>query len=227
MTLGEMAVYMKRKFQIKVDLEVVAMKNYRIHEAPGYGWPLETRAWVNPSPNAPTLSMARCYAGTVMLEGTHLSEGRGTTRPLEGFGAPDLDGSKISKEMNRLAPEWLKGCLLRPFYFEPTFYKHKEKLCSGIQIHVDHAHYQESQFKPYRVMALAFKAIRNLNPSYDLWRDFPYEYVTDRLAIDVITGCETLRKWVDDSHAKISDLESFLALDEQTWKADTQNDLLY
>jgi uncharacterized protein YbbC (DUF1343 family) len=218
MTLGEMALWMKDHFKINVELKVVEMTGYSMSEGPGFGWPIEQRAWVNPSPNAPTLSMARVYAGTVMIEGTHLSEGRGTTRPLEGFGAPDVDGTQILKEMQRLAPQWLKGCLLRPFYFQPTFYKHKDQLCSGVQIHVDHHHYRPEEFKPYRLQALAFKAIRNLYPDYSLWRDFPYEYVFDRLAIDVISGCDTLRKWVDDSNSKISDLESFLSQDEKTWK---------
>ena len=227
LTLGEFAHYLKREFKLDVELEVVQMKGYSMSDGPGYGWPLEKRAWVNPSPNAPTLSMARSYAGTVMLEGTLLSEGRGTTRPLEGFGAPDIDGTLILKEMHRLAPEWLKGCLLRPYYFEPTFYKHKEKLCSGIQIHVDSHQYRPEEFKPYRIVSLAFKSIRNLYPEYNLWRDFPYEYVFDRLAIDVITGCDTLRKWVDDKSAKVSDLEHFLSQDEKTWKAKTKNDLLY
>ncbi|NDG84937.1 MAG: DUF1343 domain-containing protein, partial [Proteobacteria bacterium] len=200
---------------------------YAIESGPGFGWPLAERAWVNPSPNAPTLSMARCYPGTVMLEGTTLSEGRGTTRPLEGFGAPDIDGQKVLNEMNRLEPAWLRGCILRPYYFEPTFYKHKEKLCSGIQIHVDQAGYDPAAFKPYRLQALAFKAIRNLYPDYDLFRDFPYEYVYDRLAIDVITGCDFLRKWVDDRAAKPADLEAFLAKDEALWKERTRGAKIY
>ncbi len=227
LTLGEIAVYAKDEFKIPVELKVVEMKGYRINEAPGNGWPLEQRAWVNPSPNAPTLSMARCYSGTVMLEGTTLSEGRGTTRPLEGFGAPDLDGSRILAEMQKLAPEWLKGCILRPFYFEPTFYKHQGKLCSGIQIHVDHAAYDPNAFRPYRIQALAFKAIRNLHPEYSLFRDFPYEYVFDRLAIDVITGGDELRLWVDDRGAKISDLETILVRDEKLWKEKTAHVHLY
>lgn len=227
LTLGEIAVYAKDEFKIPVELKVVEMKGYRINEAPGYGWPLEQRAWVNPSPNAPTLSMARCYSGTVMLEGTTLSEGRGTTRPLEGFGAPDLDGSRILLEMQKLAPEWLNGCILRPFYFEPTFYKHQGKLCSGIQIHVDHAAYDPNAFRPYRIQALAFKAIRNLHPEYSLFRDFPYEYVFDRLAIDVITGGDELRLWVDDRGAKISDLETILIRDEKLWKEKTAHVHLY
>jgi uncharacterized protein YbbC (DUF1343 family) len=226
-TLGEMAIWMKQAFDIQVELRVIQMKGYSIDQAPGWGWPLEQRAWVNPSPNIPVLSAARCYPGTVMLEGTHLSEGRGTTRPLEGFGAPDLDGVAILKEMNRLEPKWLQGCLLRPFYFQPTFYKYKDELCNGIQIHVDHDRYDPMLFKPYRLMALAFKAIKNLKPDYALWRNFPYEYVFDRLAIDVITGCDTLRRWVDDPSAKPGDLESFLAQDEAKWAEQVADAKLY
>ena len=227
LTLGEFALFAKKEYALDVELRVIEMKGYSISAGPGYGWPLEERAWVNPSPNAPTLSMARCYPGTVMLEGTTLSEGRGTTRPLEGFGAPDLDGTLVLKEMQKLAPEWLEGCALRPFYFEPTFYKHQGKLCSGVQIHVDHAGYDPKKFKPYRIQSLAFKAIRTLHPEYDLFRDFPYEYVYDRLAIDVITGCDYLRKWVDDSASKVQDLETFLAKDEAIWKEKVSHAYLY
>ena len=227
LTLGEFANFAKKEYGIAVDLKVIGMTGYAIEAGPGFGWPLAERAWVNPSPNAPALSMARCYPGTVMLEGTNLSEGRGTTRPLEGFGAPDIDGQKVLDEMNRLEPGWLRGCMLRPFYFEPTFYKHKEKLCSGIQIHVDHAGYDPAAFKPYRLQALAFKAIRNLYPDYDLFRDFPYEYVYDRLAIDVITGCDFLRKWVDDRASKPADLEAFLGKDEAIWKEKIRDARLY
>ena len=81
--------------------------------------------------------MARAYAGTVMLEGTTLSEGRGTTRPLELFGAPDIDARAVIAEMQALAPQWLKGCVLRDMWFEPTFHKHVGQLCSGVQIHVE------------------------------------------------------------------------------------------
>ena len=152
------------------------MEGWNPAAAPGYGWPLGERSWVNPSPNAPNLSMARCYAGTVMLEGTTLSEGRGTTRPLELFGAPDIDPRALLKKMAALAPEWLRGCRLRECWFEPTFHKHAGKLCAGIQIHVDDPSYDHNAFKPWRLIALAFKALRVLQPDYELWRDFPYEY---------------------------------------------------
>ncbi len=232
LTLGEMAVWLKDSLKIKVDLHVIEMKHYSMGQGPGYGWPLEERSWVNPSPNMPGLSCARIYAGTVMIEGTTLSEGRGTTRPLEGFGAPDIDGARVLDEMKSLATSqkmttWLKGCFLRSFYFEPTYYKHQGKLCSGVQIHVDHQEYCPSEFKPYRITALAFKAIRNLYPTYDLWRNFAYEYVTDRLAIDVITGSDALRKWVDDPKSTLLELETALSNDEKKWKDQTLAYQLY
>lgn len=231
LTLGEMAHWIKHQWHMDIELRVIEMQGYSPRSAPGYGWPLEQRAWVNPSPNLPTLAGVRCYSGTVMLEGTTLSEGRGTTRPLEGFGAPDIRGDDVLREMHRLHDattlSWMQGCLLRPFHFEPTFYKHQGQLCSGIQFHVDHARYQPDQFKPYRLQALAFKAIRHLHPDYPLWRDFPYEYVYDRLAIDVITGCDTLRRWVDDNNATLQDLDAFLARDEAQWQQQVEPFLLY
>jgi uncharacterized protein YbbC (DUF1343 family) len=205
----------------------VEMHGWAPEAAPGYGWPLGGRAWVNPSPNAPNLWMARCYAGTVMLEGTTLSEGRGTTRPLELFGAPDLSSSALLNEMQRLAPEWLRGCRLRECWFEPTFHKHAGKLCAGLQIHVEDASYDHARFRPWRLMALAFKALRKLRPEYPLWRDFPYEYEQGRLAIDLINGSELLRKWVDDPGAGAADLEALAAADEQAWREAREALLIY
>ena len=171
--------------------------------------------------------MARAYAGTVMLEGTTLSEGRGTTRPLELFGAPDIDARAVISDMQALAPHWLKGCRLRDCWFEPTFHKHVHKLCSGVQIHVEDASYDHQAFKPWRVQALGFKAIRKLYPSYDLWRDFPYEYELDKLAIDVINGSPLLREWVDDSNAAPADLDAITAPDERAWLTERAPHLIY
>jgi uncharacterized protein YbbC (DUF1343 family) len=197
---------------------VITMEGWNPATPPGYGWPLGERSWVNPSPNASNLSMARCYGGTVMLEGTTLSEGRGTTRPLELFGAPDISPRELLKKMESLAPEWLRGCRLRECWFEPTFHKHEGKLCAGIQIHVDGLSYDHENFKPWRLMALAFKALRLLQSDYDLWRDFPYEYERDRLAIDLINGSELLRQWVDDPVATPDDLNALAILDEKSWQ---------
>jgi uncharacterized protein YbbC (DUF1343 family) len=227
LTLGELARWFVATLRLDVQCEVVAMHGWTPGQPPGYGWPLGERAWVNPSPNAPNLWMARCYAGTVMLEGTTLSEGRGTTRPLELFGAPDLDPEKLLKEMHRLAPAWLQGCRLRECRFEPTFHKHAGKLCAGLQVHVEDRSYDHGRFRPWRLMALAFKALRGLRPDYPLWRDFPYEYEQDRLAIDLINGSELLRDWVDDAQAAPGDLDAQALADETAWCEAREPLLLY
>jgi uncharacterized protein YbbC (DUF1343 family) len=203
------------------------MQAWQPDTAPGHGWPLGERTWINPSPNAPNLWMVRCYAGTVLLEGTTLSEGRGTTRPLELFGAPDIDARDLIKTMFDLAPQWLTGCRLRECWFEPTFHKHAGQLCSGVQIHVEDASYDHNAFQPWRLQALAFKAIKLQQPDYPLWRDFPYEYELDRLAIDVINGSSLLREWVDDSGANPADLDKIALVDERAWEAQRREFLLY
>ena len=219
MTLGELARWFVHILQLDVDCQVVALEGWNPHAPPGHGWPLGQRTWINPSPNAPNVFMARCYPGTVMIEGTSLSEGRGTTRPLELFGAPDLDASALLAAMHALAPAWLAGCRLRRCWFEPTFQKHGGTLCSGLQLHVeDPSHYEHPAFRPWRLVALAFKALRQLRPDYPLWRDFPYEYERERLAIDVINGGEVLRRWVDDPAAAVSDLDMLAAADEAAWQ---------
>ena len=203
------------------------MHHWLPEEAPGYGWP-QSRVWINPSPNAANLNMARAYAGTVMLEGTTLSEGRGTTRPLEVlFGAPDIDAKAVLAEMRRIAPDWLAGCALRECWFEPTFHKHAGSLCSALMIHAEGQFYDHAAFRPWRLQALAFKAIRALYGDYPLWRDFPYEYEFDRLAIDVINGGPSLREWVEDPNSEPGDLDALAKRDETAWREETADLLLY
>jgi uncharacterized protein YbbC (DUF1343 family) len=227
LTLGELGGWFIKRFGLEVDYRVIEMEGWRPQEGPGFGWPLGERAWVNPSPNAPNLWMARAYAGTVMVEGATLSEGRGTTRPLELFGAPDIDGRRLIAEMQVLAPQWLKGCQLRAISFEPTFHKHARQLCGGVQIHTEGPAYDHDAFRPWRVQALGFKTIRRLYPGYDLWRDFPYEYVTDKLAIDVINGSPLLREWVDDPVAGPADLDGLAVPDERAWAEERRDFLRY
>jgi uncharacterized protein YbbC (DUF1343 family) len=227
LTLGELARWFVRGLRLDVNCEIIEMEGWDPASAPGYGWPLGARTWINPSPNAPNLSMARCYAGTVMLEGTTLSEGRGTTRPLELFGAPDLESRGLLAKMHSLAAEWLSGCGLRECWFEPAFHKHAGKLCAGIQIHVDDQFYRHEEFRPWRLMALAFKSVRVLRPTYELWRDFAYEYERDRLAVDLINGNDLLRRWVDDREAEPGDLEALARRDEETWREERESVLLY
>jgi uncharacterized protein YbbC (DUF1343 family) len=162
-----------------------------------------------------------------MLEGTTLSEGRGTTRPLEMFGAPDLDAGAVLREMQSFAPEWLRGCRVRPCWFEPTFHKHVGRLCAGLQFHVDDGEYYHGAFRPWRLQAAAFKAIRRLYPDYPLWRDFPYEYERGRLAIDVINGSPLLREWVDAPDATAEDLDALARPDEDAWRDERSAHLLY
>jgi uncharacterized protein YbbC (DUF1343 family) len=227
LTLGELARWFIGKARLDVDCEIVGLQGWTPATGPGFGWPLGVRAWVNPSPNAPNLWMARCYPGTVMLEGTTLSEGRGTTRPLELLGAPELDIQGLIAHMYKLAPEWLRGCRLRPCTFEPTFHKHVGMLCAGLQIHVEDPSYDHHAFRPWRLVALTLKVLRLLRPDYPIWRDFPYEYVSNRLAFDVINGSDVLRRWVDDGKAAPADLEAMAAPDEAAWQAERREVLLY
>lgn len=227
MTMGELGHWFIDTLGLTVDYRVITMSDWAPEAAPGFGWPTE-RSWVNPSPNAANLSMARAYAGTVMLEGTTLSEGRGTTRPLELFGAPDIDANRWIEDMRRTAPQWLQGCVLRSCFFEPTFHKHAHQLCAGVQIHVeDPSHYDHQAFQPWRLQALAFRAVRLQLPDYPLWRDFPYEYEHDRLAIDLINGGPGLREWVDDLSAAPEALEALAARDEAAWIEARRPYLLY
>jgi uncharacterized protein YbbC (DUF1343 family) len=228
LTLGELARWFVATLKLDVECRIIPMQGWEPDAAPGHGWPLGIRSWVNPSPNAPNLWMARCYPGSVLLEGSTLSEGRGTTRPLELLGAPDVDPRALMREMAALAPAWMGGCRLRPCSFEPTFHKHVGKLCAGIQVHVDDAaHYDHEGFQPWRLFSLAFKALRRVRPDYPIWRDFPYEYEKDRLAIDVINGSDLLRRWVDDDAALPGDLEVLAKADETAWRAEREASLLY
>ena len=226
LTLGELGHWFIATLGLDVDYRVIEMDGWAPDAAPGFGWP-EDRIWINPSPNAANVNMARAYAGTVMLEGATLSEGRGTTRPLELFGAPDIDARAVIAEMRALAPHWLGGCILRECWFEPTFHKHAGQMCHGVQIHAEGPDYDYLAFMPWRLQALAFKAIRRLWPDYDLWRDFPYEYEFDKLAIDVINGGPGLREWVDDDAAMPTDLDRITRVDELAWANVRREFLLY
>lgn len=227
LTLGEFARWYVAHRRLNIDLQVVEMEGYEPKTAPGYGWPVFELPWVNPSPNASSLNMARCFPGTVLFEGTTLSEGRGTTNPLEIVGAPDIDFDRVLRRAQTLAPEWLEGCLIRRCNFEPTFQKHKGRLCSGVQIHTDFAGYRPQKFRPYRLGALLLKSIRLEYPDYELWHRLPYEYETQRMAIDLLSGGTFLREWVDHVSADPSDFEERLAADERVWIEQRQPFLSY
>ena len=226
LTLGEVGLWYKAYKNLNLDYHVIEMLGYEVDRPPFYGWD-SSRAWVNPSPNLPRLSGTKIYCGTVLLEGTHLSEGRGTTVPLEVVGAPGFPTKKVLKKMEQLASEWMKSCLLRPCFFEPTFQKHRGRLCSGIQIHVDFSQFTPSQFKPYRLTALLLKATKSEFPDFDLWKLPPYEYEEKLMPFDILSGSSELRTWVDDPTAKVGDLEERLSKDENKWKISRQKFLIY
>ncbi|MCB0350305.1 MAG: DUF1343 domain-containing protein [Bdellovibrionales bacterium] len=227
LTLGEAALWYKSHKNLDIQLKVLPMTRYEIKKSPGYGWDARELSWVNPSPNMPNISTARMYAGTVLIEGSKISEGRGTTRPLELFGAPGFDGEKIVRAMTKMIPQHLKNVGLRTCFFEPTFQKHTKKLCSGFQIHIDQKNYKHDSFKPYRIVASAFKAVRQLYPDYDMWLSPPYEYEKIKMPIDILSGSSFLREWVDDSSAKWGDLERHLVKDEKRWLLERKPFLIY
>ena len=227
LTLGELGSWFVTTLRLDLEYRIIEMDDWQPDATPGFGWPLGERAWVNPSPNAPNLWMARAYAGTVMVEGTTLSEGRGTTRPLELFGAPDIDARMVVKEMLALAPRWLDGCRLRECWFEPTFHKYAGQLCHGLQIHTEGPNYNHNAFKPWRLQAIAFKAMRRLYPQYQLWRDFAYEYEHAKLPIDVINGGALFREWIEDASGAPEDLDALASTDEQSWLSERQSYLRY
>ncbi|MFP5520251.1 MAG: exo-beta-N-acetylmuramidase NamZ domain-containing protein [Bdellovibrionia bacterium] len=226
LTVGELALYFKEFYKLSLSLKVIKMKGYSLSKKPGYGWDM-SRTWINPSPNAANLNMARAYAGTVLIEGTTLSEGRGTTRALEVIGAPDIDFKEVLVRMKKIGPQWLKGCIIREVYFEPTFHKHAGKLCHGIHIHTDNTSYNPTKFKPFRIVALMLKAIREIYPQYPIYRDFAYEYVFDRLAFDVINGGPALREWIENPKATAASLDKQLQKDEAAWKRQFKKYFLY
>jgi uncharacterized protein YbbC (DUF1343 family) len=217
MTFGELAGWYVSMRALDIDMTVIGMDGYDPDAAPGFGWPQNELAWVNPSPNASNLNMARCYPGTVLFEGTTLSEGRGTTHPLESIGAPDLDFDRIRKRAADLSPDWDAGCVVRPCFFEPTFHKHSGELCNGLRIHTDSKYYRHERFRPYRLAAFLLKAIRSEYPEYELWREYTYEYETERLAVDLLSGGSFLRTWIENPAAGAENFEERLFSDERKW----------
>lgn len=227
LTLGEFAHWHVNQKKLRTDLRVIEMEGYQPEAGPGYGWPAFELPWVNPSPNASSLNMTRCFPGTVLFEGTTLSEGRGTTASLELVGAPGIDFVRVLARARQVAPEWLGGCRLRPCWFAPTFQKHHGQLCSGVQIHTDFEDYRPGAFRPYRLGALLLKAIRLEYPEYELWHRLEYEYETDRLAIDLLSGGPFLREWVDERSASPADFEARLIREEKSWAEERRPFLLY
>jgi len=186
MTAGELARYFNEVFNIRCDLTVMPMRGWKR----SMWWDDTGLPWVIPSPNMPTLFTATVYPGMCLVEGTNLSEGRGTTHPFEFFGAPWLNPFKLAEELNRLE---LPGVRFRPHYFLPTFQKHAGKVCGGVELHVRN----RAIFEPYRTGLWCVKVAHDLDPQKFDWRRETYEFVSDRLAIDLLAGSARYREIVE------------------------------
>jgi len=225
LTVGELARWFNKRSGDSLNLTVIQMGDYE-PEGNGYGWP-GIRPWINPSPNAASVNMARCFPGTVLLEGTTLSEGRGTTIPLEVLGAPGLPVAELLHYLRNETPDLLSPVFIRECFFSPTFHKHVGELCSAFQVHTDYPAYDHAAFKPYSFIAACLKAIRHLDGAYDLWRYHEYEYELDRTPIDVINGGPALRTWVDDEQGSLSEFLGRTESDANRWFEERKEFLLY
>lgn len=185
MTAGELARLFNDHFAIGCELEVVTMDGWRR----GMWFDDTGQPWVLPSPNMPTLDSATVFPGMVHVEGTMVSEGRGTTRPFELIGAPNVDPFALVEELDA---ENLPGCRFRPCSFQPTFQKHAGALCGGVQVHVT----DREAFKSVLTGVAVLRAIHGLDPAGFAWKQPPYEYVHDKLPFDVIAGTATLREQI-------------------------------
>ena len=182
MTIGETGNYLRNEFYPALDFHVIPMKKWkRKMWFDNTGLP-----WVMPSPNMPTLETANVYPGMCLLEGTNLSEGRGTTRPFEIFGAPFIDPEYLIKALKKFR---LSDVIFRPLYFQPTFQKYKGEVCGGVQIHIT----DRDKFKPFKTAVAILKTVHDLYLEDFRWKDPPYEYETVKMPIDILAGTDRLR----------------------------------
>lgn len=215
MTIGEIAMYFKSRFYPEVDLTVIPLRGWRRNQwFDSTGLP-----WVMPSPNMPTLETATVYPGMCLLEGTILSEGRGTTRPFEIFGAPFIEPERLVRRLNDFK---LKGVFFRPLYFSPTFNKFAGKLCGGAQIHV----IDREKFKPFKTAIAILLAIKELYPEINLWRQPPYEYEFEKLPFDILAGSDRVRKDIEEGKS-LKDMESWWNEEVQMFEQIRKQYLLY
>ncbi len=186
MTVGEIAGLLKDKYYPELDLHVIPIQNWNR----GMWFDETGLPWVMPSPNMPSLDSAVVYPGMCLLEGTNLSEGRGTTRPFEIFGAPFIDPEKLVVKLNRYK---LPGVFFRPINFQPTFQKHNGKVCGGVQLHVKN----RNTFRSFKTGVAILKAVHGLYPNKFKWNKPPYEYEKKKVPIDILAGTDRLRKDIE------------------------------
>jgi uncharacterized protein YbbC (DUF1343 family) len=200
---------------LDLDLTVVSMRGWRRHDS----FEATGLSWVLPSPNMPTVDTAFVYPGLCLIEGTNVSEGRGTTRPFEIIGAPFIDGFRLAE---RLAGHQLPGVHFRPLWFRPTFHKFAGQVCGGIQVHVT----DRAVFQPYRCGIAILRELREVGGEAFRWRREPYEFVSDRLAIDLLTGSDAIRTGIERD-LSLAELEATWSLAQRRFAERRQPHLLY
>ena len=215
MTVGELARLFNAQHAIGAELEIVPMEGW----SRDMYWEETGLPWVMPSPNMPTFDTAIVYPGTVLFEGTMLSEGRGTTRPFELIGAPWLDGEQLAARMNAAG---LKGVHFRPAIFEPTFQKHARTTCGGCQIHVT----ARQDFEPVKAGVALLRECFALTPDRNPWRPPPYEYEHDKMPIDILAGSMELREQIE-AQIPLDDIAASWREGEAEFKTAIRPYLLY
>ena len=215
LTCGELATWMNETRGIGCELEIIECRGWRR----SMGWSDTGLPWVAPSPNLPTPVSCLVYPGMVLLEGTNLSEGRGTTKPFEYFGAPYLN---IEYLLDLLGQEHLDGVMIRPCHFEPTFQKYAGTMCAGGQLHVT----DPATFQPVRTAVTILRAARELAPREFSWSKPPYEYEENVMPIDLIWGHDGLRHRIDDG-ATVDEVLEGVQEDLDTFKEDIRDFLIY
>ena len=213
LTIAELALYLNELLQIGADVHTVPMDGWHRSML----WPDTGRAWVPPSPNLPRFEGALVYPGQVLLEGTELSEGRGTTTPFEVFGAPWLDPVRLLQALGAVP-----GLALRPLHFRPTFHKHAGRSCGGLHLHVT----DPDAYRPYATTASLLSTIHSLWPGETFWRQPPYEYETERMPIDILSGSSALRQTID-AGGSADELAARTHLEPTAWWHDVAPHLLY
>lgn len=203
LTIGELALWLNARFELQADLDVVSMKGWkRRMDFEETGLP-----WVLPSPNMPTVDTAYVYPGGCLIEGTNLSEGRGTTRPFELIGAPYIDGGRLAEALSK---EKLPGVGFRACRFQPTFHKFQGQLCGGVQIHMT----DRARFKSFLTTLVLIQKVHNLYPNQFAWRNPPYEYELEKWPFDILCGTDAIRLAIE-THTPVSQLE-------RSWRAGLQ-----
>ena len=216
MTTGELARLFWNHFDIECDLTIVQMDGWERNM-----WQDETQLpWIAPSPNMPTLDTATVYPGMCLLEGTHLSEGRGTTQPFELCGAPYIEAHELAGDLNK---KNLPGVFFRPHYFKPSFQKWSNQVCGGIQVHVTEA----QSFKSVLTGVAIVRAVAQRYPDQFQWRTEPYEFVSDRPAIDLLYGNPQLREILTQGPQSLEDIEESWKRELESFLTIRQEYLLY